>query len=171
MEDVDGLKPVDILGISPIGDVISCPFDEVLELPVPDFGIQHFFHLLLLFSIDFHRWWWRYDLAGVWIVRRRFQFIDMSHGVHLDVGREVHPVGVSSLEVQVLHDPVGAFPFVVKLSGWSYGARVFGEEPYQVPRTELWCRCSLPIGLVLIAQLGVNHAGPCGFVDFSHSQG
>ena len=39
MENVDCLEPVDILGTSPIGDLVSGPFDEVVELPVPDPGI------------------------------------------------------------------------------------------------------------------------------------
>ena len=39
VEDVDGLKPVDVFGISPIGDVIAGLFDEVLELPAPDLGV------------------------------------------------------------------------------------------------------------------------------------
>ena len=39
VEDVDGVKPVDVLSISLIGDVIFGPFDEVLELPVPDFDV------------------------------------------------------------------------------------------------------------------------------------
>ena len=39
VEDIDCLEPVDVLGIMPVGDVITCLLDEVLELPVPDLGI------------------------------------------------------------------------------------------------------------------------------------
>ena len=40
VDDVNCLEPVDVLGIAPVGDVIACPLDEVLELPVCDLGIQ-----------------------------------------------------------------------------------------------------------------------------------
>ena len=39
VEDVDAQRSVEILGISPIGDVIAGPFGEVLELPVSDLGV------------------------------------------------------------------------------------------------------------------------------------
>ena len=65
VEDVICLEPVAAFGIAPIRDVIACPLDEVLELPVPDYGIEHLFHLPLFFSVDFHRGRWGYNLAGV----------------------------------------------------------------------------------------------------------
>ena len=41
MEDVDCLKPVNVLGVAPIRDIVARPLDEVLEFPVSDFGIEH----------------------------------------------------------------------------------------------------------------------------------
>ena len=107
VEDVDRLESVDVLGIAPIRNVIACPFDEVLELPVPDLGIKQLFHLLFFFPVDFH--WWRqwYDLGGVWLMRHRFQFGDMLHRVHLDIGREIHPAGIWGLAVRIFHDLAG----------------------------------------------------------------
>ena len=57
MEGVNCLESVDVPGVSPIGDVVAGPFDRILELSVPDFGVLHFFNLPFLFSIDLH--WWR----------------------------------------------------------------------------------------------------------------
>ena len=99
VEDVDCLEPADVLGVAPIGDVVAHPFDEALELLVPDLGIKHFFHLLFFFSVDFHWWRWWYSLAGVGVISRWFQFGDVLHGVHLDIGREIHPIRVGCLQV------------------------------------------------------------------------
>ena len=82
VEDVDCFESVDVLGVAPVADVMAHPFDEVLELPVPDLGV---------------------------------------------------------------------------------------EQPYQVPGIEVWWRCSLLIGLVLVALLGVDHTSPGKLVDFSHT--
>ena len=76
---------------------------------------------------------------------------------------------IGALEVRVLHDPEGTFVLMIELQGWSSGARVFGEEPSLVPWGELWCRCPLLIGYVLIALLGIDHAGRCELVNFRHS--
>ena len=169
VEDVDCLEPVDILGVVPIRDIIARPLDEVLEFSVSDLAIEYLFHLPFLFSVDFHRRGRWYDLAGVCFVRRWFQFGDVSHGVHLDVGGEVHPVGVGGLNVRVFHDFEAGFALVVKLPGWSRRTWVLGEEPYQIPKAEVWHRRSLLVGLVLVTLLDINHAGPCRLVDFDHS--
>ena len=94
VEDVDCLEPVDVLGVAPIRDVVAWPFDEVLELPVPDLGIELLFNLPFFFSVDFHWWRWWYDWAGVEVISCWFQFGDVSHGVYLDVGREIHSIGL-----------------------------------------------------------------------------
>ena len=91
--------------------------------------------------------------------------------MYLVVGREIYPVGGWGLEVLVFYDLEGAFGFVLELPGWSSGARVLGEESYQIPKTEVWHHCVLLIGLVLITLLSVNHAGPCEHVDFGHLRG
>ena len=171
VEHVDWLEPVDVLGVAPIGDVVAPPFDEVRELLVPDLGIEHLLHLPFFVSVDFH--WWRrgYDLAGVAIISRWFQFGCVSHRVHSDVSREIHPVGVGGPEARVFQDLEWAFAFVIELPGLSYGTRIFGEELYQVPRTELWCRCPLLICLVLVTLLSIEHAGSCKLVDLGHSRG
>ena len=114
MEDVNTLEPVDVLGVAPIRDVVARPFDEVLELLVPNLGIEHFLHLPFFFSVDFHWWRWGYDLAGVGVIGRWFQFGYVSHGVHLDVSREIHLEGIGGLEVRVFQDLKWAFVFVVE---------------------------------------------------------
>ena len=92
----------------------------------------------------------------------------MSDRVHLDVGSEIHPVGVGGFEIQVLHNLEGALAFVVEPPGWSCGTRVLGAEPYQFHGMEMWRCCPLLIGLVLVVLLGVDHSGPCELVNFSH---
>ena len=57
MEDVDCLETVVVVGVMPIGNVMNRLLDEVLEFPVPNFGIEYLFHVSFFFSVDFHRWW------------------------------------------------------------------------------------------------------------------
>ena len=59
MEDVDCLESVDVHGVTPIVDVLARPFDEVLELLVPDYVIKHLFHLSFFISVNFY-WWWQW---------------------------------------------------------------------------------------------------------------
>ena len=127
VEDVDCLEPIDVFGIALIGDLIAGHFMRY----------WNFCYLILAsstsstsqscFSIDFYQPRRSYNLTGVWVLHRWFQFGDVSHKVHLDVSRGIHPVGVGGFEVRVFDDFERAFTVGVKLPGWSCGTCVLGK--------------------------------------------
>ena len=89
MEPIDGLKAVDILCFFPVGVVVADPFDEVLKFVSLYTSIENFIDDVLLFIVDYYRWWRGVPLSREGVVSDWAEERDVLYRVYFDVAGEV----------------------------------------------------------------------------------